>query len=65
VQNGADIERFLRELHARCWLAGLGWMMVGAAGQFLERSIVDRMVGSPERLVFEGSPILVRRCSKT
>ena len=24
VQNGADIERFLRVLHARCWLAGLG-----------------------------------------
>ncbi len=59
VQNGADIERFLRVLHARCWLAGLGWMMLGAAGHFLERSIVDRMVGSPERLVFEGGPILV------
>ena len=25
----------------------------------LERSIVDRMVGAPERLVFEGAPILV------
>jgi hypothetical protein len=59
VQNGADIERFLRALHARCWLAGMGWMMLGAAGQFLERSIVDRMVGSPERLVFEGAPILM------
>ena len=59
VQNGADIERFLRVLHARCWLAGLGWMMLGVTGQFLERSIVDRMVGSPERLVFEGGPILL------
>jgi hypothetical protein len=59
VLNGADIERFLRVLHARCWLAGLGWMMLGATGQSLERSIVDRMVGSPERLVFEGGPILV------
>jgi hypothetical protein len=59
VRNGADIERFLRALHARCWLAGLGWMMLGVAGQFLERSAVDRMVGSPERLVFEGAPILL------
>lgn len=58
VQDGADIERFLRTLHFRCWLHGLGWMMVGAGGQLLERSIVDRMVGAPERLVFEGPPVL-------
>ena len=56
VQDGADVERFLRALHDRCWLAGLGWMMVGAAGQLLERSVIDRMVGGPERLVFEGGP---------
>jgi hypothetical protein len=58
VKDGADIDRFLRTLHDRCWLAGLGWKMVGAGGQLLDRSIVDRMVGSPERLVFEGGPIL-------
>ena len=52
-------ERFLRALHDRCWLAGFGWMMVGAGGALLDRSIVDRMVGGPERLVFEGGPILV------
>jgi hypothetical protein len=59
VRDGSDIERFLRALHERCWLAGFGWLMVGAGGQLLERSIVDRMVGAPERLVFEGAPILV------
>ena len=59
-KDGADSERFLKTLHARCWLAGFGWMMVGAAGTPLERSIVDRMVGGPERLVFEGGPILVK-----
>lgn len=32
--------------------------MVGAGGQLLNRSIVDRMVGDPSRLVFEGAPIL-------
>jgi hypothetical protein len=58
VQDGADVERLLRTLHDRCWLQGLGWMMVGAGGQLLDRSIVDRMVGAPERLVFEGPPIL-------
>jgi hypothetical protein len=59
VKDGADIRRFLGALHERCWLHGFGWMMVGAGGQLLERSIVDRVVGSPERLAFEGSPVLV------
>ena len=58
IKDGSDAERFLRTLHERCWLAGLGWLMVGAAGQLLDRSIVDRMVGGPERLVFEGGPVL-------
>jgi hypothetical protein len=58
VQDGRDSERFLKTLHARCWLVELGWMMVSASGQLLERSIVDRMVGAPERLVFEGAPVL-------
>ena len=58
VKDGADVERFLKTLHDRLWLAGLGWHMVGAAGQLLERAIIDRVVGTPERLVFEGAPIL-------
>jgi hypothetical protein len=58
VRDGSDIERFLKSLHERCWLAGFGWFVVGAGGQLLERSIIDRMVGAPERLVFEGTPIL-------
>ena len=59
AKDGADSERFLRALHDRCWLAGFGWMLVSASGALLERSIVDRMVGGPERLVFEGGPVLV------
>jgi hypothetical protein len=58
VQDGSDIGRFLTTLHQRCWLAGFGWLMVGAGGQLLDRSIIDRMVGAPERLVFEGPPVL-------
>jgi hypothetical protein len=58
VVDGSDAERFLRRLHERCWLAGLGWLMVGAAGQLLDRSLVDRMVYAGERLVFEGAPLL-------
>jgi AAA domain len=58
VLDAADIPRFLPDFHDRCWLAGLGWGMVSAAGSFLERSIVDKSCGSPERLIFEGAPII-------
>jgi hypothetical protein len=58
VADGNDIERFLHALHDRCWLSGLGWRMVGASGQLLDRSIVDRVVGNPERLIFEGPALL-------
>jgi hypothetical protein len=58
IADSGDAERFLRVLHDKTWLAGLGWMMVGAGGQLLERSIVDRMVGAAERLIFEAPPNL-------
>jgi hypothetical protein len=56
VRDGGDTERFLRALHDRCWLCGLGWLVISAAGQLLDRSLVDRMVGYGERLCFEGPP---------
>ena len=59
VQDGGDIERFLKDLHDRCWLHGFGWHMIGAAGQLLDRSLIDRMVGYGERLCFEGAPLIV------
>jgi P4 family phage/plasmid primase-like protien len=58
ARDGSDAARFLTSLHRRCWLAGFGWYMVGAGGQLLERSIVDRVVGSPERLIFEAEPVV-------
>jgi hypothetical protein len=58
IQDGDDVERFLNMLHDRCWLAGFGWLMIGAGGQLLERSLIDRSVFGAERLVFEGPPTL-------
>ncbi len=57
--DAADVPRFLEALHDKCWLAGLGWFVVGVSGQLLNRSMIDRSVGQPERLVFEGPPVLV------
>ena len=58
VKDGGDIERALKALHERLWLAGLGYYVVGAVGQLLDRSIIDAAVYGPERLVFEGKPEL-------
>ena len=58
IKDGTDAVRFLETLHARCWLAGFGWGWINRGGAFMERSIVDRMVGASERLVFEGPPKL-------
>jgi hypothetical protein len=58
VKDAGDIERFLHDLHNRCWQRGLGWHQIGGAGQLLDRSLVDRMVAYGERLCFEGAPII-------
>ena len=58
VNLATAIPEILKRVHDMLWLAGLGWYVVGAAGQMLERSLIDTAVGSPERLVFEGPVIL-------
>ena len=58
VKDASDIKRFLRDLHDRCWQHGLGWHLIGRAGQLLDRSLVDRMVAYGERLCFEGAPVI-------
>jgi hypothetical protein len=59
VLDGSDVERFLKDLHDRCWLRGLGWHMISKAGSLLDRSIVDRSVAFGERLCFEGAPSVI------
>jgi hypothetical protein len=59
MADGADNERFLKALHARAWLKGFGWGMVAKGGKILQRSIIDAVVFTPERLVFEGAPDVV------
>jgi hypothetical protein len=61
VQDGTDIDRFLKTLHAHCWLAGLGWMMVGRGGQLLERSPLIVWSGSRRDWCLRVSQFLSRR----
>jgi hypothetical protein len=59
AEDGSDAVRYLQAAHDRAWLAGFGWYALGKDGKLLERSLVDRMVGQGERLVFEGAPKVV------
>ncbi len=41
VKNGRDIERAMRVIAERCWLAGDGWIKVSKSGAMLKRTLVD------------------------
>ncbi len=58
VFDASDIPRFGKVLFRRLWLAGYGYIGLSAAGTFLERSILDAAVYSPERLDFTGMPVV-------
>jgi hypothetical protein len=59
IADAADIPRAIKVLFDRLWLEDYGWVVVGGSGQILERSLIDASVGLPERLVFEGAPVVL------
>jgi hypothetical protein len=59
VADATDIERATKVLARRAWLRGYGWIAVSKAGSLLIRGPIDEAVASPERLIFEGAPIVV------
>jgi len=48
----------LQRISDRLWLTGFGWYWISAGNALLKRSLIDTSVGSPERLVFEGAPLI-------
>ena len=59
AKDVSDSARFLRALQAQAIRAGLGWGVIMGRGRFGVRSVIDIMVGSPERLAFEGKALIV------
>jgi hypothetical protein len=58
LEDFSDSPRILKVMHIIAWLAGLGWFRPSDSGIPLERSIIDTVVGQPERCLFEGDPVL-------
>ncbi len=58
VSDRASIPTIGAAIHQALWAAGYGRIEVGRAGQFLDRSLIDTAVWSPERLDFAGGASL-------
>lgn len=58
VIKDISLEEFKQFLKVRLWKAGLGYISFARNGAMLERTLIDLSVLSPERLIFEASPVL-------
>jgi hypothetical protein len=52
VERASDIPRYMEVLGERLFLAGFGRIEISRAGSLLTRTLIDLVVGSPERLDF-------------
>jgi hypothetical protein len=59
LSDGTRMKEVLAHLHRRCWAVGLSWIRLASDGTMLERSLVDLVVASPERIVNEGPPVVL------
>jgi hypothetical protein len=58
IADQSDFPRALKAAHERLIVEGLGWSLIAANGAMLNRSIVDASVAQPNRLFFEGAPVV-------
>ena len=58
IDDAERIPDLTRLLHFQLWECGEGKIVVGAAGQRLDRSLIDRSVSTPEHLDFVAEPDL-------
>jgi hypothetical protein len=57
VKNCRDIPRFLKVLGQRLFIAGFGRVELSRSGTLLFRTLIDLLVGSPERLDFAAGAV--------
>lgn len=59
IKSGTDAERFMAAVVGRLWLAGHGKIVISKAGSMLERCLIDSLVASSERIIYEANPVLL------
>ncbi|MGZ5053787.1 MAG: hypothetical protein ACXWAT_02450 [Methylobacter sp.] len=58
VEDASDFPRYTNTMHERLQLAGFGYIVITGNGVMKARSCIDTCVASPERLIFEGQPVI-------
>jgi hypothetical protein len=58
LEYAPQLPHVLAAIHDLCWLSGLGYMSIAKNGKILDRSLIDKAVAGPERLIFEAPPIV-------
>ena len=59
VMDASDLQRFSKAFADRCWLNGLGEIVIGAGGKMYERTIFDLAMHQPTRIDFLAGAELV------
>lgn len=59
VKDVSDSRRTLKSMTSRMNDIGIGWTVRSKNGASLHRNLIDASVGSAERLIFEGAPVLI------
>ena len=52
IKNTSDIDRIISVFYKRLWLSGHGYIFMDKTGRLHDRSIIDKVVNSPEREIF-------------
>ena len=58
IMINGDVDKFKNNLWYSCWAKGYGAIKLASDGSILPRTIFDKAVFSPERLIFEAAPNL-------
>ena len=58
LEDASDFPRYTKAMHERLQLTGFGHIVITANGVMKARSCIDICVASPERLIFEGEPVI-------
>ncbi len=64
VMDASDIERAGKNLAARCWLGGQGYIKISTSGSCLKRTLFDEAMHEPARLDFIGGAVCTGELSQ-
>lgn len=59
LAKASTCKELVQKVYDRLWAAGYGYVKLAKDGKQLLRTLIDKAVASPERLIFEAEPIVL------